>query len=158
MKRRSVKGLVFARWCDKPRFASAIRKTRGSRKRGLQYERRVTDELTELYADVAEVHCNRWLEFQDDRGPGLASPDCVIVPTDPAKPIVIVEVKLSWKAGVQSKLALIYGRLIKEIYPEFEQRHVQICRSLRRSCTDEPCHDLDDLLDRDDIYSLTHWF
>jgi hypothetical protein len=158
VKRRSIKGLRSAAWCEKPRFASTIGKTKGSRRRGLTYERRVTQELTELYGVVAEVFCNRWVEFEDERGAGLASPDCVIIPHDKSKPIVIVEVKLSWKAGVRSKLALIYGRLIKEMYPEFEQRHVQICRALRRSCKEEPLLGIADLLDQADSYSLRHWF
>jgi hypothetical protein len=158
LKRRSIKGLRKAAWCEKPRFASTIGKTKGSRRRGLTYERRVTQELTELYGDVAEVFCNRWIEFEDERGPGLASPDCVIIPKDRSKPIVIVEVKLSWKAGVRSKLALIYGRLLKEIYPDREQRHVQVCRALRRDCKEEACLEIDNLLEQTETYRLCHWF
>jgi hypothetical protein len=118
----------------------------------------VTQELTELYGAVADVFCNRWIEFEDDRGPGLASPDCVIIPRDRSKPIVIVEVKLSWKAGVKSKLSLVYGCLLKHLYPDREQRHTQICRALRRDCKEEPLLDIADLLEQTTPYSLRHWF
>lgn len=156
MARRKIVGLESAEWCQQPRFAVSVKGAKGSRKRGLAFERRVQDELTAIYSGSADVFCNRWISFVDAAGDGIASPDCVIIPHDSAKPLVIVECKLTWRRRAKEKLASVYGVLLRQIYPDREQRHAQICRRLTLACPDDICHELDGLTARAAKYTMIH--
>jgi hypothetical protein len=159
VRRTRVTGLKTASFCDPPQFRPTIRKTkRLSCRRGLQYERRVAEELMRLYADVAEVKAGPWIRYTDAAGETICQPDVLIIPNDPSAPIVIVECKLSHRPKAQDKLSAIYGVVVAGLYPDRPQRHVQVCRSLRRGRGQAASNDIDDLLDQAEKYRLVHWF
>jgi hypothetical protein len=159
MRRRSVDGLKSAVFCEPPKFRPTIKKTRRvACKRGLQYERRVILELTDLYSSFAEVKPGPWIKYEDRAGTAICQPDCLLIPKDPALPIVIVECKLSHRPRAREKLAAIYGPVVEMLYPGRPQRHVQITRSLRRGRGAADSNDIDDLLKRTETYLLIHWF
>ena len=74
-------------------------------KLGLRYENRVYRQLTKLEDRFNKITHNPWFEFEDINGPGVCSPDIVMMMGNLG---IIVEVKLSWVEIALRKLNDLY--------------------------------------------------
>jgi hypothetical protein len=100
------------------------------RAKGLAYERKVAKALCEMYAERGEVLVGQWFELEDRDGHTWLQPDAIIVPSDPALPLVLVETKLSLRAEAADKLRRVYAPVAKHVWPARALRLVQICHNL----------------------------
>ena len=110
---RKVQGLKECFWCEAPTFSEGTKTA--AQKKGLEYERRVQRMLRHCYSDYGVVRAGPWIRFRDNGGPGLCQPDLVIVPNDPDRPVIVVEIKLTKVRAAKVKLKLLYGRLVGEL-------------------------------------------
>lgn len=123
---RRVRGLKHAEWIDAPKFKASKRSA--AQERGLAYERRVGKYLKFTYDDEADILLGPWISFKDNWGSSICQPDAIIVPRDPSKPAIVVEVKLSHVKGAKGKLRQLYCKLVEHILKR-KTASVQIYRN-----------------------------
>ena len=146
-RRRSVRGLKKASLIETPSFTNGYSYQTSAMLQGLRFEKNIKNFLSEAYDERAKVLPGQWFEFEDIRGRGFAQPDVILLP--PQGHLLIVEVKLTWRPGVERKLRRFYGPLCEQIWPDLKQKHVQICRGLKKNCSVETWFDIEDMLNPD---------
>lgn len=119
--RDTVIDLTAAEWSDRPDFARSSGRTASQRK-GLRYERKIEEDLKELYGD--SLKCGPWIKFTDRRGTGYAQPDFIV---DLPDRVLIIECKLTYKPKAKDKLRRVYARLIRMLNSK-PRLCVQVCR------------------------------
>lgn len=126
--RTTTRRLRWAKRCACPPFAKPPEKPpKGAKARGLLYERRIVERLREHYAEAEVIH-GPWIQYLDSRGKFYCQPDVVIIPNDTTKPIIVVEIKLTYKPEAATKVTKLYSRLISLLYPGRLIVPMQICR------------------------------
>ena len=150
-RRRSVRGLKKASLIEAPSFTNSFSYQNSAMLQGLRFEHKIKDFLSDRYSDKAELLKGQWFQFEDIRGRGFAQPDIILFPQEfvTNDPLIIVEVKLTWRPGVERKLRRFYGPLCQQIWPNLKQRHVQICRGLKKNCSVDQWFDIEDMLNPD---------
>ena len=142
--------LESAKLCDPPSFEPQAKTP--LQQQGLTYERKIVRVLKSLYADTCEILHGQWFQYIDASGTRFAQPDVILLPKDKTKPIIVVEVKLTWSKLGKVKLGCNYARLVKTVYAR-PVVQVQICKRIRRGCTDKTFADIDKLLELDKKYA-----
>lgn len=153
MGRRYIKGLLWCKRTTKPNFKK--QRQTAAQKRGITYERKIAKILREIYEPEAEVQHGPWLEFEDAKGWGICQPDVLILPTDVAKPLLLIEIKLTHKPEAEGKLRNVYKPLISKLYPT---RKIRIVQVYRRGNSPHAHTDLRKLLEDHDGYTVSRWF
>lgn len=72
-----------------------------------------------------------WIEFQDAAGWGVCQPDALIIPNNEAEYAVIVEIKLTHKAGAERKLREFYAPIVGRCYRKRRWKLAQVFRNRR---------------------------
>lgn len=119
-------GLRSARYVDKPPFD--LRKSRTTAQaKGIAYERKVAKAVKLMASEGTQVLHGPWVEYVAKGGRArYAQPDLVLEFPDR---IVLVEVKLTHRLDINSKIKRFYRRLLRMIYPEKEVYCVQVYRN-----------------------------
>lgn len=103
------------------------RKVKGPKEVGLRYERKMARFFEREFEHCGEVLHGQWIRFEDRYGIRYAQPDILIIPNDLALPIVIVEIKLTYKShNVKQKLRQLYARLVEHFHPGRKLLLVQV--------------------------------
>lgn len=115
-------------------------------KSGLAFEKKVARELVSRFKNVADVKHGAWIGYlAARRTASCAQPDVVVVPYDTSLPVLVIEVKLTFKKGALVKLHEIYGPLVQALFPLREIRLIQVCKNITLDYGGE-LTDLDDIL------------
>ncbi len=121
MPHRIISRLESAAECD-PVFTPS--KLKGSRAKGLAYQRQVEKELASLWAGVRS---GQWFLFFDAFGRGHAQPDAFVVfPTH----VLLFEIKLTQTHEAFLQMAQLYSPILEHVYKR-PIMTVQICKILR---------------------------
>ena len=100
---------------------------KGSRGKGLTYQRRVERELKRRFSFCArDLFIGQWLAFLDGNGRGFAQPDAYLVGPHS---IVVFEVKLTQHPNGLQQIHQLYRPLLGFIY-EKPVTGILICRNL----------------------------
>ena len=110
------------RWCDGRVFSP--KRVRGTKRLGLQFERRVVDVLSAIYGDAFTP--SQGIRYKVRNEPALAILDGVLRLGDQ---LVIIEVKLAHTVRVWEQLMLRYATLVRALEPQRQVRTVEVCRS-----------------------------
>jgi hypothetical protein len=103
-----------------------------------------------------DVHHGRWIYYIDSGGPSYCQPDIVCIPCDSSSPILLIEVKLSYKKEARRKLRSLYAPLIQYLHPDHDIVRIQVCQNIR--LTDEKdIHRMDQLMEARPSYKCIHW-
>jgi len=100
--------------------------------RGLAYEKKILRALQVFFGEHALVIERPWIEFQDAAGWGICQPDALIIPNNEAEHAVIIEIKLTHKAGAEGKLREFYGPLIARAFKGRRWKFAQVFRNCGR--------------------------
>ncbi len=153
-RRRAVHDLKWASTLDtKPPFIKED-KAKGKRRAGLVYERKVANYLEALYPE--RVRHGQWFTFEDKRGKGWCQTDILVMPED-TEPLVIVEVKLTYKPGAKHKLKSFYQPVVRNVWPVPRIIRVQVCKNLTKTFADDTITDLDEVFDPDFQLDYAAW-
>lgn len=79
-------------------------------RRGVNYEKRVVKDMVGCYHDYFTIH-GQWFY----KGTSFCQPDIILIP--PKGCILVIEVKLTHKKGVEKKLRDLYIPLVEEAFP-----------------------------------------
>jgi len=105
-------------------------KVYGARKAGLIYERRVATYLQALHPRL--YHYGPWFEYEDVQGRGWCQPDILFLPYSKKKPLVIYEIKLTYKPIAEHKLYNVYKPIVEYLYPKRDIKLCQIFKNLTK--------------------------
>lgn len=121
------------------------RRARGSRSKGLAYERKVQRALRRSFP---RAFCGQWIVFEDANGRGYAQPDAYALRH---ADILLLEAKLSYRESAWEQMRRLYVPLLEFIYA----RPVTCVLVTKYSpATPEPrIHDLASAVDG----SVWHW-
>jgi hypothetical protein len=90
---------------------------RGSKAKGLSFERKVGKELKRQMASgelrQGDLHSGSWLKFLDRNGPGYAQPDHFVLYPDM---ILLLECKLKQNTQAEEQLQLLYRPLLERLF------------------------------------------
>ena len=89
------------------------KRLRGSKARGMTYERKFQRMVSSSLPSIAQWHHNQWIEFEDTIGHGFAQPDSYLVLKSR---IICFECKLTETLSGYSQLSGLYAPLLREIY------------------------------------------
>ena len=158
MPTTTLKEVRKAEIIPEPDFAKRPGKRNGAIVKGLAYEKKVVKDLTRIYGEEAEVICHPWISYEAKNKKGVCQPDAFLIPKDDKKPIILIEVKLSWTTAARKKMTAVYEKVLKHMYPDREIKKVQVCKYLNKRCKDTEFVKLRELLDvRLRAYSCVHW-
>ena len=136
MASREISGLKWARLIPgRPPRIPAAKNRRGSRAKGLAFERRVGKKLScmiqrgELNGKLFSGH---WIEFEDENGRGYAQPDHFVLTSNR---IILVECKLTQRSAAWIQLRRLYKPLLEHIFGQ-QVICVQSCHNLREDGED----------------------
>jgi hypothetical protein len=119
-------GLRTAVFVDKPPFSLEKARTTAQAK-GLAYERKVAKAVAALVPEGTQVRHGPWIEYVARSGrKRYAQPDLVLELPDR---IVLVEVKLTHRLDISSKIRRFYRRLLRMLYPDREVYCAQVYRN-----------------------------
>lgn len=118
MSHRVVRGLKWARFAPQGPF-SAPKGRKGAKALGLRYER----ALARAFKGAEH---GKWIEFEDQNGPGWAQPDLFFVLRGE---VVCLEAKLKWVAEGHSQGELLYKPLLEHLF-RLPCRVVVVCKIL----------------------------
>lgn len=107
----------------RPTFLRDNKPTRIQRK-GLLYEKKVARALVEWAAPDDLILWGQWIYW--DRA--VCQPDLILIP--PRGPVVVVEVKLTYKRPVEKKLREVYGPAVDRIFAGRGVSYAQIYKNL----------------------------
>lgn len=108
-----LRGLKSARWIDAPPFKLEKARTTAQAK-GITYERKVQRTIQHLVAGLAtDIRIGPWIEYVSDRT-RYAQPDVVVEFPDR---VLVVEIKLTHRTDIDTKLHRFYKRLVKKLFP-----------------------------------------
>ncbi len=79
-------------------------------RRGVNYEKRVVRDLVGCYPEYFIIH-GQWIY----KGNSFCQPDIILIPHK--GPILVLEVKLTHKRGVEKKMRDLYVPLVEETFP-----------------------------------------
>lgn len=104
---RQIKGLKWARLCDRPR-GLPIGRPRGAKAAGLRYERVLAKALPDW------TH-GQWFEFEDQNGPGHCQVDLFKRVEIPGcdKTIAIIEAKYTWTLAGHLQISHLYKPVLE---------------------------------------------
>lgn len=77
------------------------------------------------------VEYGPWFEFEDCWGHSVCQPDVLIVPSDTSQPLVLVEVKLTYKPEAEGKLRNFYKLIVSKMWPTRAVKMVQVYKNGR---------------------------
>jgi len=119
-------GLESAQYVEAPPFKLAKARTSAQAK-GVAYERSV-GRTVQLLMDgsKANVRLGPWIEYRARGRTRYAQPDIVIEFEDR---VVLVEVKLTHRPDIDTKLHRFYRRLARMVYPKTVVRCAQVFRN-----------------------------
>lgn len=98
-----------------------------------------------------EILKGPWLYFEDRAGKAVCQPDILLNP--PSLPLYIIECKLSYKEGAETKLLDFYRPILERLYDK-PICCVQVCRNLRNYS--EQTYSLQEILATDNPYMVVH--
>lgn len=135
-----------------------------AQRKGLLYEKRVHRELREVYTKCRHYE-GPWIYWEDKWGPAVCQPDHVIIPNDTDLPVVVAEMKLTWRPECERKLKRLYGPLVSRLVNDRPVRLVQVCGGMPANCPADFPYALDELLHPDFTcrpskgypYAAVHW-
>src|SRR5882724_3735460 len=110
---RVIRGLIWARACDRPSSIPQGR-PRGAKRRGISYE-------SALAAHLTFAKHGQWFEFQDLNGRGYCQVDLLCetpeqdwITTHPRNRLVdVLEVKYSWVPEAHSQIEQLYRPVVE---------------------------------------------
>ena len=115
---------------SKPSWMPSNPSVKGSKLLGIKYEAKVINWLRTHY-DETNILAGPWFEYEDERGLGWASPDFIVLDSK-GVPVLIGEVKLSFKDRAETKLRNIYQPLIEYHFQCSGTPLVQVTNSLNK--------------------------
>ena len=123
-------GLKSALYVDAPPFQLKKSRTTAQAK-GIAYERKVAAAISGMFTEggvaATNVRIGPWIEYTARSGrPRYAQPDVVIEFPDR---VVLVEVKLTHRPDIDTKLHRFYRRLARMLYPETKVMCAQVFRN-----------------------------
>lgn len=125
-------------------------------KKGLSYEKKVFEHIRRLSGSDSDVLHGRWIYYIDRNGPAYCQPDVLVIPHSPDDPILVIEVKLSYKKEAQRKLRTLYGPLVEHLHPGRSVIRAQICSNIKLT-DEEILHRMDQLFEPKPVYKCIHW-
>ena len=141
-------------------------KLKGSKARGLRYERKFGRELRRrCLREGDDLRPGQWFKFVDENGPGYAQSDVLFLR---GHCLFIFECKLTYRPEGWDQLNFLYSPLCAAVWPGLRQRLVLVCHSLggfdpSTSCGAVEVAALDDVLGPSESSSpepprfLLHW-
>lgn len=120
MSHRIIRGLLWARPCDKPTFIPVAR-SRGAKAQGRRYERLVAKALG------PSAQHGQWFEFADSNGLGWCQPD-LLLPR--GAQIIVIECKNTWTPEGHSQAQLLYKPVVERAIGK-QALCIQVCKNLR---------------------------
>lgn len=145
-----------------PLFNKKIKRLSHLQRKGLVYEKRVKDELRQIYKQCRHYD-GPWIYFEDAKSQSICQPDHVVIPHDKELPALLIEAKLTWQPEAPKKLANLYAPLVQHLLPDRKLRLIQVCGGMREDCVEAFPLTLDELLlpDYDELpsapYCSVHW-
>lgn len=115
---------------DAAPFKGVAPGSKGSRRQGLLYERRVISFLADSLGHPNSE--NRWLAYTKGKSDKTyyCQPDAIIHADSRT---YVIEVKLTIRPRLaKQKLQLLYGPLVQMLHPDQEIILLQVCKNLRR--------------------------
>jgi len=106
---RQIRGLERAELI--PESPWPKKRARGSRSKGLAYERQLHKALRKRFGEAAR--CGQWIRFLDGAGWGHAQPDAYILRESD---ILLLEAKLSYRATAWNQMRGLYVPLLDRLY------------------------------------------
>lgn len=149
MSHRIVRGLLWARACEKPTFIPVAR-SRGAKAQGRRYERLVAKALG------PSAQHGQWFEFADSNGLGWCQPDLLLQFNNF---VAILECKNTWTNEGHSQGQMLYKPVVEKALGT-RCVCVQVCKNLRNETSGRVYGDLQDavkaaLLGERDV--TIHW-
>lgn len=115
-------------WEGRPPHPTPRPKSGSPQWAGLQYERKFGEYLTAVWGD--EVRLGPWFRYVEAGKARYCQPDALVVPADPERPIIILEVKLTYTPiKAARKMRNLYQPVVEATW----QRPtilVQVCKFL----------------------------
>lgn len=121
---RSVRGLKWARSCERPSFVHNGPK-RGVKRQGIRYENAFAGALS---AEFPQAKHGQWWEFEDDNGRGFCQTDVLLTGPQAA---VVFECKLSLVAEAFVQLSDLYLPVVQRALA-LPASGIVVTRHLRR--------------------------
>lgn len=115
---------------EEPSFVKgAASKVRGTKKAGINYEKKILAELALKSKWAGMLLRGPWLAFEEEyRKERICQPDGVLVDPWEGK-IVIVECKLKHTHGAWFQLHDLYAPVLRKIFPGWEVAGVEVCKN-----------------------------
>ncbi len=107
MGHRVVKGLKWARLSPEGPFSAGVKRPRGAKRAGLQYERAIAN------AFGATAKHGQWIAFEDKNGLGWAQPDLLF---PKGLELFVLEAKYTWVSEAHSQIGQLYRPLLEAIF------------------------------------------
>lgn len=128
---RVLKGLTSAKITEPPKIYAERPKLKGSRAKGITYERMVGRRLQERINKgeiPAELVSSQWFSFFDSVGPGYCQIDHYLI--CPGF-IILIECKLTQSDSAPDQMDKLYRPILEMIYG-VPVVCVQVCKNLRK--------------------------
>ncbi len=122
MGHRVVKGLKWARLSPDGPFASGVKRPRGAKRAGLQYERAIANAF-----GTTAKH-GQWIAFEDKNGLGWAQPD-ILFPK--GLELFVIEAKYTWVPEAHSQIGQLYQPLLEAVFESSRIHGIVMVKSLR---------------------------
>ena len=143
----SVKGLKTVKLLEGAPHWLRESKAKGVQRKGLVYEKHVGDYLV-AWLGEDRVLRGPWFEYEDASGKAWCQPDYIVLATED-EPMLIIEVKLSYRKGAKSKLRDLYEPVAKRVWKPkrgIPVKRIQVCKGLGKGFKEE-------LIERKDVYT-----
>ena len=126
--KRQIAGLKEVSYTLNEPFKVQLKKTRGSIKKGHEFERRCRKFLTDQgFSKGFLVLSSIWIAFEDSNGKGHCLPDLLI---RSAGKLFVCECKLTFKPQTAKKeLDTLYLPLLKQLEPDLELIPIQFFKN-----------------------------
>ncbi len=124
---RFVNGLVLAEPCDRPACIPKVRKLRGRKAAGINYETNLAGSIRLGLTGVLPLWHGQWFRFIDRNGGGFCQPD-ILLKTEVGT--AILESKYTWTPAGHLQLEKLYIPVVEKAWPGVPAFGLVVCKVL----------------------------